>query len=85
MIYTAGGWARQSEMDGERLTVFDLQLNYLAGRDTPSVALDTGAPRPLCRCAASPFPATDAFDPVRNLVAAFLPRTHRASLYVDRA
>lgn len=42
MIYPAGGWARQSEMDGERLTVFDLQLNYLAGRDTPSVALDTG-------------------------------------------
>jgi DNA-binding beta-propeller fold protein YncE len=28
---------------------------------------------------------TVAFDPARHLVAAFLPRTHRASLYVDRA
>jgi DNA-binding beta-propeller fold protein YncE len=28
---------------------------------------------------------TLAFDPARHLVAAFLPRTHRASLYVDRA
>src|SRR5712691_291009 len=34
-IYTAGGWARQRETDGERLTVFELQLNYLAGRETP--------------------------------------------------
>ena len=41
LIYTAGGWARQRENDGERLTVFELQLNYLGGRDTPRVALDS--------------------------------------------
>jgi hypothetical protein len=28
---------------------------------------------------------TLAFDPARHLVAAFLPRTHRAWLYVDQA
>jgi hypothetical protein len=28
---------------------------------------------------------TLAFDPVRNLVCAFLPATHRASLYIDEA
>lgn len=47
MIYTAGGWARQREIDGERLTVFELQLNYLGGRDTPGVALDSGHLAPL--------------------------------------
>src|SRR5205823_14044084 len=41
LIYTAGGWARQRETDGERLTVFELQLNYLAGRDAPRMALDS--------------------------------------------
>ena len=46
-IYTAGGWARQREIDGERLTVFELQLNYLGGRETPRVALDTGLLTPL--------------------------------------
>jgi len=28
---------------------------------------------------------TLAFDPARQLVVAFLPRTHRAAIYVDRA
>src|SRR6266550_4642587 len=40
-IYTAAGWARQRDANGERLTVFELQLNYLNGRDTPRVALDS--------------------------------------------
>jgi hypothetical protein len=47
MVYTAGGWARQREIGGERLTVFELQLNYLVGPDTPRVALDSGLLAPL--------------------------------------
>lgn len=45
VIYTAGGWARQREIAGDRVTVFELQLNYLGGRDAPRMPVDAGHPR----------------------------------------
>jgi hypothetical protein len=38
--YVAGGWARQRDVAGERVTVFELSLNHLVvkGRATPASA-----------------------------------------------
>lgn len=47
LTYMVGGWARQRDVKGEPVTVFDLALSYLKGFDTPRVASDSASSTPL--------------------------------------
>lgn len=41
------GWARQRDIGGELLTVFDLSLNYRGPRSSRVAATDSGDPTPF--------------------------------------
>jgi hypothetical protein len=47
LIYIVGGWARQRELEGELLTVFELALDHLDVRRSLGVAPGTTPPRAL--------------------------------------
>ena len=46
-VYIVGGWARQRDLEGEVLTVFELRLDHLDVRRTLGVAPDAALPRAL--------------------------------------
>jgi hypothetical protein len=47
LIYVVGGWARQRDLEGEVLTVFELRLDHVGVRRSLGVAPDASRPRAL--------------------------------------
>ena len=59
LTYAAGGWARQRDVKGEPVTVFELALSYIKAPDTPRVASDSASSTPLAvRVVVHETPAT---------------------------
>jgi hypothetical protein len=47
MTYVAGGWARQRDVEGEIVTVFELTLNFLEARNARRIGTDAERPVPF--------------------------------------